>query len=169
MKLRIISKKGRVVDWTSPNGKVLKLEFYDLFCSFNQKEIYEQMKEASRIQGATEERIDGFLKENEYNGYTSYQLNVGCSKYTFESVEAKGVLDAEIVLNVTDRGFINAKIRVHEGRERVISYNPPNQVVTGWTGEAIAPEPETINTTPPPLPTIENAPPKNDEVDDLPF
>lgn len=164
MKLRIISKKGRVVDWTSPNGEDLKLEFYDLFCSFNQKEIYEQMKEALRLQGATEERIDGFLKENEYNGYISYQLNVGCSKYTFERVEAKGVLDAEIVLNVNDRGFINAKIRVHSGRERVLSYNPPNVEVTGWTSE-----PAPIVTETPPLPTLENTPPKNDEVDDLPF
>lgn len=131
MKLFIVKKtvKEGVSERT---GNAYKIS--SLFVKFNEKEIYDKIVDHLKGKGVTIDQIERFCKPNEYNGEVSYAFGLNCSNYTFDRVEQFGTLDANVVFNISDSGFINAKIQVKEKKEMVNSYEPPESEVEGWTG-----------------------------------
>ena len=125
MKLFIL-KKSVKEGISERTGNAYKIS--SLFVKFNEKEIYDKIVSHLQSKGAT---ID---QPNEYNGEVSYAFGLNCSNYTFDRVEQFGTLDANVIFDINDAGFINAKIQVKDRKEMVNSYEPPEQEVTGWTG-----------------------------------
>ncbi len=131
MKLFII-KKSVKEGISERTGNPYKIS--SLFVKFDEKEIYDKIVEHLKGKGATIDQVERFCKPNEYNGEVSYAFGLNCSTYTFDRVEQFGILDANVIFNVSDSGYINARIQVEDRREMVNSYEPPEQEVTGWTG-----------------------------------
>ena len=131
MKLFIL-KKSVKEGISERTGNAYKIS--SLFVKFNEKEIYDKIVEHLKGEGATIDQIERFCKPGEYNGEVSYTFGLGCSNYTFDRVEQFGVLDANVIFNINDAGFINAKIQIKDRKEMVNSYEPPVDAVEGWTG-----------------------------------
>lgn len=161
MKLFIL-KKSVKEGISERTGNAYKIS--SLFVKFDDKEIYDKIVEHLKGKGATIDQVERFCKPNEYNGEVSYAFSLNCSNYTFDRVEQFGTLDANIIFDINDAGFINAKIQVKDRKEMVNSYEPPLDAVDGWTGGNE------------PTPTFEKPsdqvrPPflSEDPLDDLPF
>lgn len=162
MKLFIL-KKSVKEGISERTGNAYKIS--SLFVKFDEKEIYGKIVEHLKGKGATIDQIERFCKPNEYNGEVSYTFGLNCSNYTFDRVEQFGTLDANVVFDINDAGFINAKIQVKDRKEMVNSYEPPADAVEGWTcGNEPAVEPANLSEqTSPSLPDADPA------IDDLPF
>lgn len=131
MKLFIVKKsvKEGVSERTGNHYKISSL-----FVKFDEKEIYDKIVSYLQSKGATIDQVEKFCKPNEHNGEVSYAFGLNCSNYTFDRVEQFGTLDANVIFNVSDSGYINARIQVEDRREMVNSYEPPADAVEGWTG-----------------------------------
>ena len=113
--------------------------FKKLFVKTVEKEMFEKIVAKLKKDGADEDKIGKFIKENEYNGKISYQFDLMCSKQTWEAVERYAELDAKIDFGINDKDYCFARINIVDGIEQVLSYNPdPNDVtVRGWACGAI--------------------------------
>ena len=131
MKLFILKKTVKE-GVSQRTGNAYKIS--SLFVKFDEKEIYEKIVSRLQSKGATIDQIERFCKPNEYNGEISYAFGLDCSNYTFDRVEQFGTLDANVIVDISDAGFINAKIQVVDRKEMVNSYKPPADAVEGWTG-----------------------------------
>jgi len=161
MKLFIV-KKSVKEGVSERTGNPYKIS--NLFVKFDEKEIYDKIVEHLKGGGATIDQIERFCKPNEYNGEVSYAFGLNCSNYTFDRVEQFGTLDANVIFNVSDSGYINARIQVEDRREMVNSYEPPADAVEGWTGgdEPIVKFASPSEQASPSLPSA-------DPIDNLPF
>ncbi len=131
MKLFILKKTVKE-GVSQRTGSAYKIS--SLFVKFEEKEIYEKIVSHLQSKGATIDQIEKFCKPNEYNGQISYAFGLNCSNYTFDRVEQFGTLDANVIFDINDAGFINAKIQVVDRKEMVNSYEPPAAAVEGGTG-----------------------------------
>lgn len=165
MKLFIL-KKSVKEGISERTGNAYKIS--SLFVKFNEKEIYDKIVEHLKGKGADTDQIEKFCKPNEYNGEVSYSFGLNCSNYTFDRVEQFGTLDANVVFDINDAGFINAKIQVKDRKEMVNSYEPPLDAVDGWTGGN---EPTAASTSTFEKPSDQVRPPflSEEPIDDLPF
>ncbi len=114
--------------------------FKKLFVKTLEKEMYEKIVVKLKKDGATDERINSFIKENEYKGKISYQFDLMCSNKTWDAVERYAEMDCKIDFGVNDKGYCTAKINIVEGVEQVLSYNPTGiqeENVTAWACGAI--------------------------------
>lgn len=136
MKLFIL-KKTIKEGVSARTGSPYKIQ--SLFVKFDEKEVYDKIVTHLKAKGATEEQIEKFCKPNEYKGNISYAFGLNCSGFTFDKVEQFGTLDANVVFNLNDSGFINARIQVADRREQVNAYEPPEQEVEGWTNSSAEP------------------------------
>lgn len=131
MKLFIV-KKSVKEGVSERTGNAYKIS--SLFVKFDEEEIYDKIVEHLQSKGATIDQVEKFCKPNEYNGEVSYAFGLNCSNYTFDRVEQFGTLDANVIFDRNDSGFINAKIQVKDRKEMVNSYDAPADAVEGWTG-----------------------------------
>lgn len=167
MKLFIL-KKSVKEGISERTGNAYKIS--SLFVKFNEKEIYDKIVEYLKGKGATIDQIERFCKPGEYGGDVSYTFGLDCSNYTFDRVEQFGTLDANVVFNINDAGFINAKIQVKDRKEMVNSYEPPLDAVDGWTG-GNEPASTSTSTSTFEKPSDQERPPflGEDPINDLPF
>ena len=138
MKLKIIKKN--IKEGISAAGREYSIK--SLLVVFSEAEVYEKIVEHLRAQGTPEASINKFCSPREYKGETSYSFFLSCSNFTFDAVEAFGTLDAKIIFSCNDAGFVNAKIQVVDKVEQVISYEGPEEFVSGWACPAPAPAPK---------------------------
>ena len=133
MKVTILKKmiKEGVSARTGSNYKISSL-----FVKFEDSKIYENIVKYLQGKGATIEQIEKFCKPNTYRDKVSYAFNLNCSSFTFERVDTFGILDATIIFQINDQGFINAKILVKDKKEQVLGYEAPEAAVEGWAVEA---------------------------------
>lgn len=137
--------------------------FKKLFVKTVEKEMFDKIKTTLKNKGAEDDKINSFIKENEYNGKISYQFDLMCSKQTWDAVARYAELDAKIDFGVNEKGYCFAKINIENGIEQILAYNPDTntEVVTAWACGAIPQaEPRAATTT-----TTTPAP----QEDDLPF
>lgn len=114
--------------------------FKKLFVKTVEKEMYEKIVLKLKKDGADEDRIKSFIKENDYNGKISYPFDLMCSKQTWEAVDKYAELDAKIDFGVNEKGYCFAKINIENGVEQVLSYSLSEQNeenVTSWACGAI--------------------------------
>lgn len=161
MKLFIV-KKSVKEGVSERTGNPYKIS--SLFVKFNEKEIYDKIVSHLQSKGATIDQVERFCKPNEYNGEVSYAFGLNCSNYTFDRVEQFGTLDANVVFDISESGFINAKIQVKDRKEMVNSYEPPADAVEGWTG-GNEPTAEPVNSSEQASSPLQNT----DFANDLPF
>ena len=135
MKLKIIKKN--IKEGISSAGREYSIK--SLLVVFNEAEVYEKIVEHLKAQGAPEASIAKFCSPREYKGEISYSFFLSCSNYTFDAVEAFGTIDAKIIFSCNDAGFVNAKIQVVDKVEQVISYEGPEEFVSGWACPTPAP------------------------------
>ncbi|NLB87179.1 MAG: hypothetical protein GX793_08980 [Bacteroidales bacterium] len=132
MKLRILKQtiKEGISKRTGNEYKIASR-----FVSFEDTEIYQKIVSHLKSKGIDDEQIEKFCRPNEYEGKVSYAFGLNCSNYTFEKVDQFGILDAAVIFNISDNGFISARIPIKNRREQVNSYEPPADMVEGWTSE----------------------------------
>ena len=128
MKVTIIKKTVKVLD----NGGEIK----SLFVRTDDNGIYERIKKHLLGKGGEADRVERFIKPNEYNGVTTYAFNLSCSIFTFEAVDKWDVLDANIIFDINKKGWCEAKIQVKNGKEIVNSYTASDSHVSGWANES---------------------------------
>ena len=146
-----------------------------LFVSFTDSSIYAKIVANLKAQGCSIEQIEKFCKPNDYNGNISYAFGLNCSHFTFDRVERFGVLDANIIFSMNDKGYINAKIQIIDKKEQINGYEEPEDTVTGWS--TLAPDVKEVQplVSPNPLPPTpfeiaqNNSLNPNDAPEDLPF
>lgn len=134
MKVTIIKKtvKEGISERTGSQYRIASL-----FVKFSDSDQYNKIvKYLKEAKGATIDQIEKFCKPKEYNGKTDYAFGLNCSSFTFDRVEQFGELDANIIFDINDSGFINAKIKVENRKEQVNGYTPPESEVEGWAVEA---------------------------------
>ena len=161
MKLFILKKTVKE-GVSQRTGNAYKIS--SLYVKFNEKEIYDKIVDHLKGKGAGIDQIERFCKPAEYDGEISYTFGLNCSNYTFDRVEQFGTLDANVVFDINDAGFINAKIQVKDRKEMVNSYEPPADAVEGWTG-GNEPTAKSANPSDPGSWSLPEAEP----TDDLPF
>ncbi len=110
--------------------------FKKLFVKTVEKEMYEKIVAKLKKDGAADDKISSFIKENDYNGKISYPFDLNCSKQTWDAVERYAELDAKIDFGINEKGYCFAKINIENGVEQVLSYTPSTdaqeETVTGW-------------------------------------
>jgi len=113
--------------------------FKKLFVKTVEKEMFDKIVAKLKKDGAADDKINSFIKENVYNDKVSYQFDLMCSKQTWEAVERYAELDCKIDFGINEKEYCFAKISIIDGIEQVLSYNPdPNAVtVKGWACGAI--------------------------------
>ena len=162
MKLLIL-KKTIKEGVSTRTGSPYKIK--SLFVKFDEKDIYEKIVKHLQGKGADIEQIEKFCKPNIYNEKTTYAFGLNCSGFTFEKVEMFGTLDCNVVFDLNDSGFINAKIQVVDSKEKVNGYEASESEVTGWTnGDSEPAKDEPAKEQP----ASDQMPPEND-TDELPF
>ena len=116
--------------------------FKKLFVKTVEKEMFDKIVAKLKKDGATDERINSFIKENDYNGKISYQFDLMCSKQTWTAVERFAEMDAKIDFGVNEKEYCFAKISIIDGVEQVLYYNTSanEESVTGWACGAIPTE-----------------------------
>ena len=127
MKVKIKSVKG-------------KGHFYLLWVSVLTPEEANQIAIKAKEFGATPGQIAAFIKKNEYNGVVSFDFNIICSEFTALRVAKNGILDIDsenVRFWVSDKGFLNAAIRVVNKREQINGYESPTEEVEGWNVAAL--------------------------------
>jgi len=125
-----------------------------LFVTFDSEQTYNGIVSHLRAQKATEDKITAFCKPSTYNDVTNYAFGLNCSNYTFDKVQKFGILDANILFTVNEKGYCNAKIQVIDRKEQINGYEEPEQEVTGWNTT----EPQPANPQPQPSAPVETAP-----------
>ena len=136
MKLTILKKtiKEGVSERTGSPYKISSL-----FVKFGDEKTYNKIVELLKSKGQTIEKIEKFCKGVDYKGSISYTCGLNCSNFTFDKVEQFGVLDANVIFQVTESGFTNAKIQVVDRKEQVNGYEPPQSEVEGWANSSAEP------------------------------
>ena len=167
MELKILKKNLK--EGISNDGREYKIR--SLFVSFTDENVYKKIVQHLKNRGIDSDTVEKFIKPNEYKGNISYAFGLNCSKFTFETVEKFGIIDAKVTFDINNAGYINARIVVTEGIEQVTSYTPPfHQEVSGWAFNYKAEEvAETEVATEPIIadePELESA---EDYTNDLPF
>lgn len=144
-----------------------------LFVSFESEQSYNGIVNHLKSQGGADDKIASFVKPSEYNGVTNYAFGLNVSNYTFDRVKRFGVLDANILFVVNEKGYCNAKIQVIDRKEQINGYEEPEDEVSGWnvpSPEPTQPEPMGDGTKAEPNPiageTFDNI---NQAGKDLPF
>lgn len=130
--------------------------FKKLFVKTVDKVMFDKIVVKLKKDGADEEKINSFIKENEYNGKISYNFDLMCSRLTWDAVERFAELNAKIDFGINDKGYCFAKINIDNGIEQVLGYVPDanTENVTGWacgeipTAKKEEPKKETANTPP---------------------
>lgn len=133
MKVTIL-KKSIKEGVSARTGSEYKIR--NLFVKFDDEKVYNGIVNHLKKKGATIDQIEKFCKPNEYKGAITYAFGLNCSGFTFDRVEQFGELDAAIIFQISDQGFINAKINVINRKEQVLGYTPPESEVEGWAVEA---------------------------------
>lgn len=169
MKLKILKKT--VKEGTTANGADYCIK--SLYVGFSEKEVFDAIILHLQKRGASSDAIEKFCKPNDYNGTISYAFGLNCSHFTFDAVDKFGILDANIIFQINDKGFISARINVVDRKEQVNSYQAPEDLVTGWScgnPEPAKANPEVQNVEKPEIPNLADLAnlPSGDE-DDLPF
>lgn len=161
MKLKILKKM--IKSGVSSKGSAYEIK--SLFVTFTEDEMYHKIYDYLIVQGAEPEKIEKFILKGEHKGQKSYAFYLNCSGFTFDKVDRFGELDAKIIFQKNESGFVNARIASENKREQVFSYTPPVEDIQGWaTTEQAEPAPEQQQAqeqTP--------TPPANPEENDLPF
>lgn len=143
MKVKVVMKNDSSI---SMSGKKRP---HSLFVSFDDTQIYDNIIQFLEEEGADEVFIDKFFRVSEYNGVENYAFGLNCSRFTFNRVERFSEIDAKIDFKVSEKGYINAKIAIIDGKEQILSYTPPvneEEKVDGWA--CAAPEPtKTVDET----------------------
>jgi len=169
MKLLILKKT--IKEGVSPrSGSPYKIK--SLFVKFDEKEVYDNIVKHLQGKGATIEQVEKFCKPNVWDGKTSYAFGLNCSGFTFDKVEMFGTLDCNVIFDINDSGFVNAKIQVVAGKEKVNSYEPSELEVTGWTNgdsEPASVEPKKAEPAPAPAERPSMTQEEADGLPDLPF
>jgi hypothetical protein len=114
--------------------------FKKLFVRTVEKEMYDAIVARLQKNNASPERIETFIKPNDYKGKISYQFDLNCSSKTWLAVERYAELDAKIDFGINEKGYCFAKINIEEGIEQVLEYTPPvstDDNVTEWACGAI--------------------------------
>lgn len=114
--------------------------FKKLFVKTLEKEMYDKIVTTLKNKGATDERIESFIKVNDYNGKISYPFDLNCSRQTWDAVERYAEMDCKIDFGVNEKGYCFAKINIVDGIEQVLAYTPSgnsDESVTGWACGAI--------------------------------
>lgn len=111
-----------------------------LFVQFESEQTYNGIISHLKSQGAEDDKINSFCKPNEYNGKVSYAFGLNCSNFTFDKVQRFGILDANVLFIVNDKGYCNAKIQIIDRVEQVNGYEAPEDEAQGWN----IPAPENI-------------------------
>ncbi len=142
MKVTILKK---MIKEGNTNGRDWKIR--TLFVKFEDENLYEKIIATVISNGADEDTARRAIKPDTYEGVTTYGFFLNVSKFTFERVEKFGVMDAQIVFPINDKGYINPRIVVKNGIEQVTSYEDPapfepqEEEVTGWATKSPIPEP----------------------------
>ena len=149
MKLLIVKKSIKEGD---KDGKPYKIK--SLYVSFSEPEVYQNIVKYLEKKGAASDKIESFCKPKEYKGKVNYAFGLNCSNFTFDKVARFGILDAKVIFDVTEKGFINAKIQVVDKKEQITMYEPPTTFaedeVEGWeieTSSGVAPKVEPTQPT----------------------
>lgn len=129
MKLKILKKT--VKEGTTANGAEYSMK--SLYVVFTDEAVYNAIILHLTNRGASLDAIKKFCSPNEHNGVVSYAFGLNCSHFTFDTVERFGILDANIIFTINDRGFIGSKIKVVDRKEQVNGYEGPEDQVTGWS------------------------------------
>jgi hypothetical protein len=132
--------------------------FKKLFVKTEEVEMFEKIKSTLKSKGADDDKINSFIKENDYNGKISYPFDLMCSKQTWSAVERFAEMDCKIDFGVNEKGYCFAKINVVEGIEQVLSYTKTSEseeAVTAWACGAI---PAAVVVEQPEQPTPVSAP-----------
>lgn len=108
MKVKILLKNIKEGDTITGTHYCIK----SLYVSFDEASIYEKIVNHLKNQGCTIDQIEKFCKPKEYKEVISYAFGLNCSNYTFDKVQKFGVLDANIIFAMNEKGYINAKIQV---------------------------------------------------------
>jgi len=150
-----------------------------LFVSFTESNIYDGIVNHLKGIGCEIDQIEKFCKPNDYNGAISYAFGLNCSNFTFERVERFGILDANILFQKNEKGYINAKIQIIDKKEQVKGYESPEDEADGWSSaapEIKAPQPmgDGSKAEPMPTPIVDPFTAMNNSLDpnavqDLPF
>ena len=114
--------------------------FKKLFVKTLEKEMYDKIVTTLKNKGASDERIESFIKVNDYNGKISYPFDLNCSRQTWDAVERYAEMDCKIDFGVNEKEYCFAKINIVDGIEQVLSYTPSgnsDETVTGWACGAI--------------------------------
>jgi hypothetical protein len=125
--------------------------FKKLFVKTEDKAMFDKIVAKLKKDGAEDDKIEKFIKENEYNGKVSYPFDLMCSRYTWEAVEKYAELDVKIEFSINDKGYPAAKIAIEDKIEQVLGYKTSDSDnVTGWACGAAPIRPaEILPTTPP--------------------
>ena len=148
MKLLIVKKSIKEGD---KDGRPYKIK--SLYVSFDEPEVYQKIVKYLESKGAASDKIESFCKPKEYEGKTNYAFGLNCSNFTFDKVARFGTLDAKVIFDVTEKGFINAKIQVVDKKEQITMYEPPttfsDDEVEGWEIETPTEAAPKTDATPP--------------------
>ena len=146
MKVKIFRKN--IKQGVSSNGTDYCIK--SLGVSFTETEVYNKLVEHLKSMNCTQDEIEKFVQSKEYGGTINYSLFINCSGYTFDAVEKYGILDAKIVFQKNEKGYLNARIQVVDKIEQVLSYEAPESNVTGWAAQTThtpsAPKPSSTYT-----------------------
>lgn len=128
MKLTILKKS---IKQGVTNDREWKIR--SLFVKFEDEEVYRKIYAHLLAKKTSVQNIEKFIKPSTYEGNTSYAFGLNCSKYTFEKVENFGEIDANVIFEVSEKGFINAKIQIIDRKEQIHAYTPSTyQEADGW-------------------------------------
>ena len=148
MKLLIVKKS---IKEGENDGRPYKIK--SLYVSFDEPEVYQNIVKYLESKGAASDKIESFCKPKEYEGKVNYAFGLNCSKFTFDKVARFGILDAKVIFDVTEKGFINAKIQVVDKKEQITLYEPPTTFaedeVEGWEIETPTEVAQKADATPP--------------------
>lgn len=118
-------------------GKPYKIR--SLFVKFEDAELYKHIVKHLESKGGEPDMIEKFVTPSEWEGETSFAFRLNCSSFTFDKVHKFGIMDADVVFDINESGFINARIRIVGGIEQVKKYIPPlnaGEEVIGWAIES---------------------------------
>ena len=148
MKLLIVKKS---IKEGEKDGRPYNIK--SLYVSISEPEVYQNIVKYLESKGASSDKIESFCKPKEYEGKVNYAFGLNCSNFTFDKVARFGTLDAKVIFDVTEKGYINAKIQVVDKKEQITLYEPPTTFaedeVEGWEIETPTEAAPKTEATPP--------------------
>ena len=148
MKLLIVKKS---IKEGEKDGRPYKIK--SLYVSFDEPEVYQNIVKYLESKGAASDKIESFCRPKEYEGKVNYAFGLNCSNFTFDKVAKFGILDAKVIFDVTEKGYINAKIQVVDKKEQITLYEAPttfaDDEVEGWETETPSDVVSTTDANPP--------------------